>query len=190
MVTFSSFIGLFRKYFFSINDYVISVRNLKEVLPEVNAKIPVFIVTEKLEQLNFEDSNFPYYTVALIKKRFKIDYVKTYFALDGESRILGVAWVAFYRDPNDGVRLIMQKNEALLLESFVIHSFRGNRVQSSLILSRLKDLKSQGFSAAYTICDVKNIISKRAIHNLGFRDIKLAKYFKIFGKGFQIQKDL
>lgn len=188
--TFSHLISFFsRTKLFDLKKLMIAERDLTK---KINLYLPLqnesFVNVSLNELLSFRKKEITENIKVIMKRIQRGDKCFATVTEDGE--LTSISWVSFGWSKKDGVKLDLNEDEALLLESFTFEEFRNKGSQSFNIGMRLKILEELNFTKAYVIYSKGNTFSKKALRKNGFKDCKKIFYLTILGIKFQFSWDI
>ena len=149
--------------------FIVIARSLLTPLPDLQPKIDLEIRPFKPADLDLiQGFDFPS-DVKLCARRLKCGHRGVLALVQGH--FAGYAWTYTAAQPAlDHVRFDLASGDVLLLSDYTVPAFRGQGVQTALILARLRMFLHMGYQRAFTCVHKQNSPSLAAYRKVGGHD--------------------
>jgi GNAT superfamily N-acetyltransferase len=185
--------SILRRSGITFEKFLVLKRDLDRKLIPIEPKIEISV-----KQLNFRDFDnadhfgFSEDSLDLFKRRFDRNGYIALGAFD-KGRLIYFCWLSsdnFESSVNLSDRVLLDKDEALLLNAFTHPDYRGLGIHTYMNAIRLNRLIDIGKKRAVVLVLFENIPARRSQARVGFDAEYLVYYRKIFKKLFIKRKDV
>ena len=181
---------LFNKYIFSIKKGVVAERDLSEPIEYVQPTIDVEIKEMQVEHLPLLKDIVTERKMRKFKERL-LSKSRVGFIVFHEGEVAYYTWISITTEDNPfDIEVKIGEHEGIIIDSYTLPKFRGNRIHTFMSAKRLEYLEKMGCHKVYAVYYEGNAHSRKAHLRNGYKEKKKVTVFTIFGLSIHRWKDI